>query len=105
MVPISLFTSITETKSVSSVRAWTTASGSTTPLFPTGTRVTVNPSLCRLSQASRTAGCSMAVVTICRFRLLRASPLMAKLLASVAPEVNTSSSGFAPKSLASVVRA
>ena len=61
--PISLLAAITETRAVHGPIAEATASGSTAPLPSTGSTVTAQPSASMRRTASRTDGCSTAVVT------------------------------------------
>src|SRR6266404_5541604 len=108
IVPISLFAYITEIRIVLSVSAWRIASSSTRPSGRTGTYVTSKPWRSRRLQTSRLARCSIAVVTMWLpfSRYISATPLRARLMASVPPEVNTSSLGSrAPISFAICSRA
>ena len=107
IVPTSLLACITETSTVSGRMAARTASGSTSPSRLTGTTVTSNPSRPSAAIESRTALCSMAVVT--RWRPFpawnRATPFTARLSDSVAPLVQTISRAVAPMSRATSSRA
>src|SRR5439155_429643 len=107
IVPISLLANITEMRMVLSVLAVRIPSTSTRPSGCTGTYVTETP--CRSSRLneSRLARCSMTVLTMCVpfSRYISATPLRARLIASVPPEVKTSSLGSrAPISAASLAR-
>ena len=84
-----------------------TSSAATSPTRPTATRVTSKPSRSSERQGSRTAACSMDVVTMCRPRPhgARAAPRTARLSDSVAPDVKTISSAEAPTSAATCARA
>ncbi len=96
MVPVSWFAACTETRIVSGRSAATTFSADTRPVNEQGTRVTAKP---RVSSSQRhessTGRFSTAVVTTCRPRAPYASatPLIARLSASVPPEVKTISRG------------
>jgi len=92
---------------VSSRMARATASGSTRPCPFTGTTDTSHPSACRSRQGWATEGCSMALVTRWRplERRARATPRMARLLASVAQPVKRISSGEASSRAATSARA
>ena len=85
------------------------ASGSTTPIASTGRYVTcASPCFSSRRQGSRTARCSVTVVTMWSpfSRYISTTPLIARLSASVPPEVQTSSLGSrAPISRASCSRA
>src|SRR5438270_10243243 len=108
IVPISVLANITEIRMVLSVTALRISATSMRPSGCTGTYVTWRP--CRSSrlQTSMPARCSMTVVTMCVpfSRYISATPLSARLIASVPPDVKTSSFGSrAPISLASRPRA
>src|SRR3989442_1141731 len=108
IVPISLFANMTEMRIVLSVIAFFTSSTSTRPFGCTGTYVTANP--CRSSrlQVSSPARCSIAVVTMWLpfSRYISATPLSARLIASVPPDVNTTSlASRAPMRRATLARA
>src|SRR3989442_1598994 len=108
MVPISLLANITEIRIVLSVSALRISSVSMTPSGCTGTYVTWNPCRSRRLNVSMLARCSMTVVTMwLPFSLyISATPLRARLIASVPPEVKTSSFGSrAPISVAILARA
>src|SRR5438552_7624276 len=108
MVPISLLANITEIRIVLSVSALRISSTSMTPSGCTGTYVTWNPCRSRRLNVSMLARCSMTVVTMwLPFSLyISATPLRARLIASVPPEVKTSSFGSrAPISVAILPRA
>src|SRR5437867_4445655 len=108
IVPISLFASMTEIRIVLSVSACRIASTSTRPSGRTGTYVTSKPCRSRRLQTSRLARCSMAVVTMWLpfSRYISATPLIARLIDSVPPEVKITSLGSrAPMSFASCSRA
>ncbi len=107
IVPISLLANMTEIRMVLSVMARRISSTSISPSGWTGTSVTSKP--CRSSrlQTSRLARCSMTVVTMWLpfSRYISATPLRARLIDSVPPEVKTSSLGSrAPISLARSAR-
>ena len=108
IVPISLFANMTEIRIVLSVIAFLTSSTSTRPFGCTGTYVTASP--CRSSrlQVSSPARCSIAVVTMWFpfSRYISATPFNARLIASVPPDVNTTSLGSrAPMRRATFARA
>src|SRR5439155_5931707 len=108
MVPISLLANITEIRMVLSVIALRISSTSMRPSGCTGTYVTSKP--CRSSRlpTSSPGRCSMTVVTMWLpfSRYISATPLRARLIASVPPDVKTSSFGSrAPISAASCSRA
>ena len=109
--PISLLAKSTETRNVSSSHAASIVAGSILPAKPgrdcgtTGSRSTEKPRRARWSSVSSTAGCSVASVSILPGRPSRnpcrdAAPWRARLIASVAPEVNTISRGSAPTAAA-----
>ena len=98
--PSSLFAVMTLTSTVS---YRTAASTSSTSTLPSGRGATTSrwqsPRSANHRAAASTAGCSTAVVTTCGVvrRASRAAhtiPLMARLSASVPPEVNTTSWGL-----------
>ena len=101
-VPTSLFAAISETSTVSGRSAAAMSPAVDQPVARPRTRVTSKPSRSRLRHGSSTAGCSIAVVTMWRplAARARAAPRRARLSDSVAPEVNTISSGAAPTSAA-----
>src|SRR5947207_3819025 len=108
IVPISLFANITEIRIVLSVTALRTVSTSTRPSGCTGTYATSKP--CRSSRlhTSSPARCSITVVTMWLpfSRYISATPLMARLMDSVPPDVKTSSfASRAPIRRASCARA
>ena len=98
---------MTVTRAVRSVIAAATRAGSSSPPSSTGRYVTENPRPESARRALSTEKCSMFEVTT--WSLPRgasaSSPLIARLLASVPPEVKTISSGFAPISAATSARA
>ena len=63
---------------------------------PRATAVTSSPALTRSRQGDRTDACSTALVTTWRPRPAEATPLMARLFASVAPLRKTTPSGRPP---------
>ncbi len=108
--PVSLFAPITLTSATSP--AWassaaSSASRSTTPSAPAGTHATrARPRASRDSQASRTALCSVRIVTTVRGPASASSvPPIASEALSVPPPVKTTSRGCAPRSLATDSRA
>src|SRR6266446_1340481 len=108
IVPISLLANITETRTVLSVIALTICSTSIRPSGCTGTYVTSEPCRSRRLATSRPARCSLTVVTMWFpfSRYISATPLRARLIDSVPPDVNTISFGSrAPISVASWLRA
>src|SRR5436309_1791803 len=108
IVPISLLANITETRTVLSVIALPICSTSIRPSGCTGTYVTSEPCRSRRLATSRPARCSMTVVTMWFpfSRYISATPLRARLIDSVPPDVNTISFGSrAPISAASWLRA
>ena len=97
--PVSLFTCIKDTNKVSCLNSRSIPSASTTPSEFGWTRLISNPSERMRSSGSRTALCSMAELITCILptRLpCAANPLIAMLLLSVAPLVNTTSCRFTP---------
>ena len=82
---------MTETSIVSSSRASFNASSETTPSDPTGRNVTLNPLSSRYRNGSFTEECSIPdTITWFPFLLFAiAAPIIAMLLDSVPPEVNT----------------
>lgn len=65
-----------------------------------------HPSRCSSRRGSAVAGCSVSEVIMCfLWRNFSATPRIARLLASVPPEVNTISSGAAPNRAATCARA
>src|SRR5256712_9715685 len=108
IVPISLLANITETRTVLSVIALPICSTSIRPSGCTGTYVTSEPCRSRRLATSMPARCSMTVVTMWFpfSRYISATPLRARLIDSVPPDVNTISLGSgAPISAASWLRA
>src|SRR5438552_4329995 len=108
IVPISLLANMTEIRMVLSVIALRISSTSIRPSGCTGTYVTSKPWRSSRLATSMPARCSMTVVTMWLpfSRYISATPLRARLIDSVPPEVNTSSLGSrAPMSLASLPRA
>src|SRR5262245_61745502 len=108
IVPISLLANMTERRMVFGVSAFSSSATSTRPSRPTGTYVTSKP--CRSSRlpTSMLARCSMVVVTTWFpfSRYISATPLRARLMDSVPPEVKTISLGSrAPISAATSARA
>lgn len=106
-VPTSLLTAIRLTSTVSGVTACASTSGEMRP-SPSGfTYTTSAPRFSSSFMGFKTLGCSMAVVTTRRPRFLRASyaPKIAKLFASVPPEVNVISARETPKTAATLSRA
>lgn len=98
------------TRSVRESTLWPSASRSTRPVRSTGASRTSKPSAASRCAGSRTALCSIAETTMTRRgspsrSARRAQPRRAKLLASVAPDVNTISDGAAPMSPATACRA
>ena len=93
MVPVSLLASIRETRTVSSRRAASSSSSRTRPRSSTPTRLISQPRRCSAANGSSTEACSVAWLMMCRPRSSSASaaPTSARLLASVAPAVNTTS--------------
>ncbi len=102
IVPTSLLADWMLTRVVRSVILAAISSGSTRPCESTETRVISNPWRSRTSAACSTALCSTALVIRCRPLALaaQATPLRARLSASVPPEVKTISRGFAPSAAA-----
>ena len=96
--PISLLAAITLTRIVFGPRAASSAARSIRPSAPTGSTVTRQPRASRWRHVSSTARCSVATVTMWspRSLALAATPLMARLSASVAPLVKTMSLCDAP---------
>ena len=107
ITPISLLTSITETSTVSGRSAALSTSRSSRPSACTSSTLTSKPSRSSSRIVSSTALCSVFSVIRCRPRdwWKRAAPLIARLLDSVAPEVQTISRGSAPISEATCSRA
>ena len=109
--PVSLFTSMSDTSTVSSRKAAATIAGVTRPSGPGRRTSTPKPSRSSCAQASSTARCSVLAVRTRPLvgRLLataaRTAPSTARLSASVALAVNTSDSGTAPMQPASAARA
>ncbi|MDT4874647.1 hypothetical protein FQZ97_1099590 [compost metagenome] len=106
-VPSSLLTSISDTRKVSSRMASRTACALIRP-SASGTRyVTATPLSCNCFAVSRMALCSIWLVMMWPPDTPRAwaTPLRARLLDSVAPEVQTICSGVAPTSSATWRRA
>ena len=111
--PVSLCAAITLTSSVGAcASAASSVSSASSPSAPTGRTTTSKPSARSARALSSTQGCSVATVTIRRRdaspserSAWRARPLIARLLASVAPEVKTISRGSAPSRAATCPRA
>ena len=105
MVPTSWLACWRQTSRVSSRTAAASSAGSTRPVWSTPTSVTSNPWPARARAGASTEVCSTADTTRWRRRLAAlASPVTARLAASVPPEVSTSSSGAAPTAAASCSR-
>ena len=107
-VPTSLFAAIIETRIVSGRSAAATSPASTRPSGVRRRRASPRSRRARgVRQGSSTAGCSIAVVTRWRARprAARATPRIARLFDSVAPEVKTISSAAAPMRPATCSRA
>ncbi len=107
IVPISLFTHITDTSATSGPSASASRSTSTMPFGSGGTIVSGIPRDSSTLAVSSTDGCSIADTTS-RRRPAGASastPLSARLLASEPVAVNTTSSGRDPTSAATRSRA
>jgi hypothetical protein len=105
-----LFTNISDTSAVSEAIAARTAPGSTRPAPSTGNTVARNPSDTAIATASSTALCSVAWVITWppgspAARRARNTPRIARLSASVAPDVNTTSRAWQPTHRATAVRA
>ena len=96
-MPTSLFAAITDTRTVRSVIASAITIGEIHPCSSHGTMVTSQPSRANRLNGSSTALCSLAAVTRCLPREVEAcaTPLMARLFDSVAPEVKMISRGLA----------
>ena len=105
--PVSLFTCINDTTMVPGRNAFERFSGVIVPVSSGLTWVVVNPCVSNQAVESRTARCSSAETTMWspRSRRARAAPFKAKLMASVAPEVQTTSSGCDDSSAATSPRA
>ena len=106
IVPTSLLASITATSTVRSSRSSSRASGSTRPVASTGTQATSKPHFARCSAAWPTAWCSIELTTRrlpCALPA-HAAPLTARLLASVPPDVKTTSRAVPPRQAASCSR-
>ena len=103
--PISLLAAITLTSRVSGVIAASSCSGLISPSGPGVSRVTLKPSRCSCWSGSSTAWCSVATLIRWPLPRARAWPSSARLLASVAPLVNTNRSGFTSNASASWRRA
>ena len=106
-VPTSLLAAISDTRIVRSVIAAASWAMSTWPLPSTGSHVTSKPCASRFFIGSSTALCSVtAVIRWLPFsRYIWATPLIARLLASVEPLVQRISLGCAPISCATWLRA
>ena len=96
--PVSLFTSIRETSTVSSRKASSTDSAETEPSFSGRSLVTSKPRASSSSRLLRTASCSTGELITCLPRRLPASapPRTAQLSLSEPQEVKTSSCGAQP---------
>ncbi len=98
-MPISLFAYMIEMRAVSGLIAAAMRSGSTHPCGSTGIVVTEWPALWSVLQAFRTESCSMALVMTCRLLPLAVTvPMMARWLASVAPDVKVISCAWSAPS-------
>ena len=106
-VPVSLLAAMMEISTVWSVMASATCSAASQPFSSTGRKVTSQPACCMASQTSSTARCSVLHVMMCLplSWYIWQAPLIARLLDSVAHEVQTISRGLAPISLATCSRA
>ncbi|MEA3246994.1 MAG: hypothetical protein U9Q74_12635 [Gemmatimonadota bacterium] len=107
-VPISLFTHITEASATSSPSAARASSSFTAPDRSTGSIRSAAPSAAALCTLESTALCSMGVVATAVRPLplsTRQPPRMARLSASVPPEVKQTSSFAAPRHAATRSRA
>jgi hypothetical protein len=98
MAPVSLLTSITLTNIVFSSMAFWSCSSESPPDGSGFKKTNSKPCFSSSFKGFSTESCSTAVVTIRFPRRFPASaaPNRARLLASVPPEVNTSSPGLAP---------
>jgi hypothetical protein len=107
MVPISVHAAPIDTRVVSGRRARRTSSGLTRPSPSTGNTVTAAPVFSRSRQALSTEICSTADVITCRAPApaRMATPRMARLLASVAPEVKMTPVPDPPTRRATLARA
>ena len=96
IAPISLFTYITDTRTVSSLIVDFNNSRSTCPSEFTGSTESSNPCSVKNSAGLYTAGCSIPEIIICfpYLFLLMAPPISAILLDSVPPEVKIISPFF-----------
>ena len=106
MQPVSLFTSIMLTSTVSSRRAWATCSTVTWPVLSGARYVTSYPCCCSSLHCSSTALCSTAVVMMCRpvWRPCHTAAEMAQLSDSVPQEVKCRFSGRHPRAPATTAR-
>ena len=93
IAPTSLLTIIKETSIVSSLIAAFKVLTSICPCLFTGKTVTSKPKSCISKTVFKTEGCSVLLVMMClpRERLAKQYPLIARLLASVAPLVKITS--------------
>jgi len=94
-----------DSSAVSSRSARAAASGLTSPSRSTGSQVTLQPCFSSARQGLTTDTCSMAEVTRWRPRARWATPLMARLLASVALAVKITPLAAPPTSRATLARA
>src|SRR2546422_2072241 len=105
-VPTSLFTHITLTSATPRASASSSASSSTTPEALTPTRISSPPRCCTACAAASTALCSTADTATRngppRSRAASADPMMARLSASVPPEVKITWPGSTPRHSATV---
>ena len=106
IAPVSLFTSIMDTRAVSGRRAAASCSGATRPALSGLRYVTSYPWRSSSLQVSSTAACSMAVVTMCfpRRRFSSTPRRTAQLSPSVPQEVKNSSEGEQPNASATASR-
>ena len=103
IAPVSLLASISVASRVRSSNAAAISPASARPWASTAGRLTRAPSASSRAIGSATAGCSMGEETRCpEHGSDPASPKIARLLASVPPDVKITSSGSAPRILATV---
>ena len=107
ITPVSLLAVMIETRMVSGRIAASSSARSTSPSVPTGSQVTSQPLRSRCLQVSMTALCSVTTVMMWLplSRRNSAAPLIARLLASVAPLVKVISLASAPITAATCLRA
>ena len=107
--PTSLLTHITDTTAGLRASAASSASRRSAPLASTGRMISSPPSVATVCAAARIALCSMAETATRRGRpraaAANADPMMARLSASVPPEVNTTCVGSHPTASAMSRRA